>query len=160
MTTSQHTTQSWQTASHSHTTPYYSHDRLQAMATPCHTTVMTGYKPWPHHSILQSWQATTSHGHTMSYYMVMTGYKPWPHHTILQSWQATTSHGHTMPYYTVMTGYKLWPHHAILRGHARLQAIVTPHHTTHTQKRFCNISCIDGCLVAQNTVAEIWSNVW
>ncbi len=30
----------------------------------------------------------------------------------------------------------------------------------YTQKRFCNISCIGGCLVAQNTVAEIWSNVW
>ncbi len=39
---------------------------------------------------------------------------------------------------------------------------------SYTQTRFCNItvilqlyySYIGGCLVAQNTVAEIWSNAW
>ncbi len=31
----------------------------------------------------------------------------------------------------------------------------------YTQKRFCNITVVfGGCLVAQNTVAEIWSNAW
>ncbi len=30
----------------------------------------------------------------------------------------------------------------------------------HTQQRFYNISCIGGCLVAQNTVAEIWFKAW
>ncbi len=31
----------------------------------------------------------------------------------------------------------------------------------YTQKIFCNITVVfGGCLVAQNIVAEIWSNAW
>ncbi len=32
------------------------------------------------------------------------------------------------------------------------------HHTL--RKDFVILGCIGGCLVAQNTVAEIWSNAW
>ncbi len=91
--------------SHGHITTYHSHDSLQAMATPCHTT--------------QSWQAT-NHGHITTYYS---------HDRLLQ---AIATSQHTCNINLISTYiYQLWWPESIISWSCGLIFVVSPLSLSH-----------------------------